>query len=146
MLADALKTLLGTTFVMYTKIHGFHFNVEGGDFPQYHKFLNDYYSDVYETIDGIGEYIRILDSYTPGSISRMLELSVIEEQTKIPRAELMIAELLTDSDTMIELVKQIFEVATNEGEQAVANYMADLQDIYGKHRWMLRSILKKDRA
>lgn len=146
MLSENLKTLLGTTFAMYTKIHGFHFNVEGSDFPQYHEFFNDFYTDVYSTIDRIGEYIRTLDSYTPGSISRMLELSILEEQTKIPRAELMMAELLDNSEKIIELVKNIFEEAANDGEQSIANYMADLQGIYSKHRWMLRSILKTDRS
>lgn len=146
MLADNLKTLLGSTFVEYTKIHGFHFNVEGNDFPQYHEFLNSYYSDVYDTIDVIGEYIRILDSYAPGGVSRMLELSVIEDQLKIPRAELMFEELLHDADKMIALVQEIFDVATQERQQSIANYMADLQDMYGKKRWMIRSILRKDRA
>lgn len=146
MLADNLKTLLGSTFVLYTKIHGFHWNCEGEDFPQYHKFLNDYYSTVYETIDKIGEYIRILDSYAPGSLSRMLELSIISEQTKIPRASLMLEELLADTERMIEFIKPLFEEATQNNEQAIANYLADLQDIYGKHRWILRSVLKKSRG
>lgn len=145
MLADNLKTLLGSTFVQYTKIHGFHFNVEGSDFPQYHEFLNAYYSDVYATFDTIGEYIRILDAYTPGAVSRMAELSIIEDQTKIPRAELMFVELLGDAEKMIALVQEIFDVATEERQQAIANYMADLQDLYGKRRWMIRAILKKDR-
>jgi starvation-inducible DNA-binding protein len=145
MLADNLKVLLGSTFVEYTKIHGFHFNVEGSDFPQYHKFLNKYYEDVYGTIDTIGEYIRILDSYTPGGVSRMMELSVIQDQIKVPRAELMFAELLHDSDIMIELVKTIFNEATEAQEQSIANFMADLQELYSKKRWMMRAILKRDR-
>lgn len=146
MLADNLKVLLGSTFVLYTKVHGFHFNVEGRDFPQYHAFFGDFYSEVYETIDKVGEYIRTQNSYTPGNLSRMLELSVIQEQTKIPRAELMMAELLEDSDTMVNLVTQLFDLATEHRDQGVANYMADLQDLYSKKAWMLRSILKTTRA
>ena len=61
MLAEQLKILLGSTFVYYTKIHGFHFNVEGDNFPQYHEFLNTFYAETYATIDTIGEYIRSLD-------------------------------------------------------------------------------------
>ena len=145
MLADDLKTLLGSTFVLYTKIHGFHFNVEGSDFPQYHEFFGDYYSEVYATFDKIGEYIRILNSYTPGNLQRLIELSVLEEQQKIPRATLMFEELLQDSIKMIDLVKNIFDVATEQKEQAIANYLADLQDLYGKKTWMIRSILKTAR-
>lgn len=146
MLVDELKTLLGSTFVVYTKIHGFHFNIEGENFPQYHEFLGTFYSDVYETIDVIGEYIRTLNSYSPGCLSRMMDLSVIPEQEKIPRAELMFEELLGDSTKMIELVSTIFDVATQERAQGIANYMAELQDLYSKKQWMIRSILKKARA
>jgi starvation-inducible DNA-binding protein len=146
MLADNLKTLLGSTFVVYTKTHGFHWNIEGPDFPQYHKFLKKMYENIYETIDTIAEYIRTLDSYSPGSLSRMIELSIIEEQYKIPRAELMLEELLENSETMTRLVVEIFDIATKQNAQGIANYMAELQDLYTKNAWMLRATLKKARA
>jgi len=146
MLADNLKTLLGSTFVLYTKTHGFHWNIEGSDFPQYHKFLQEMYEEIYESIDTIAEYIRSLDSYSPGSLARMLELSIIEEQYKIPRAELMLAELLEDVGKMTSLVTDIFDVATKDRAQGIANYLAELQDLYTKKAWMLRSILKSQRA
>jgi starvation-inducible DNA-binding protein len=146
MLADKLKTLLGSSFVLYTKTHGFHWNIEGPDFPQYHEFLNTMYGEVYETIDTIAEHIRALDTYAPGSVARMLELSIIEEQYKIPRAELMLAELLENSEQIIALIIEVFELASAQNAQDVANYMAELQALYNKKAWMLRSTLKKARA
>lgn len=146
MLADKLKTLLGSSFVLYTKTHGFHWNIEGPDFPQYHEFLNTMYGEVYETIDTIAEHIRALDTYAPGSVARMLELSIIEEQYKIPRAELMLAELLENSEQIITLILEVFEIATAQNAQDVANYMAELQALYNKKAWMLRSTLRKTRA
>jgi len=146
MLADNLKTLLGSTFVVYTKTHGFHWNIEGSDFPQYHEFLKNMYEEIYESIDTIAEYIRTLGVYSPGSLARMLELSIIEEQYKVPRAELMLAELLDDVDKMTTLVTDIFDVATNERAQGIANYLAELQDLYTKKAWMLRATLNKKRA
>jgi starvation-inducible DNA-binding protein len=145
MLAEDLKVLLGSTFVLYTKTHGFHWNIEGSNFPQYHKFLNKMYDEIYESIDTIAEYIRTLDSYSPGSLGRMLELSIIEEQYKIPRAELMLEELLADCQKMIALVTQLFDVATEEKAQGIANYLAELQDLYSKKAWMIRATLKKAR-
>jgi starvation-inducible DNA-binding protein len=145
MLADDLKTLLGSTFVIYTKTHGFHWNIEGSDFPQYHKFLQKMYEEIYESIDTIAEYIRTLDVYSPGSLARMLELSIIEEQYKIPRAELMLEELLEDVSKMTALVTDIFDVATKERAQGIANYLAELQDLYTKKAWMISATLKKSR-
>lgn len=146
MLKDDLKTLLGTTFTFYVKIHGFHFNVEGPDFPQYHQFLSDFYTDVYGGIDRIGEYIRTLDGYTPGALSRYIELSAIQDQTQIPRAELMMIELAQDNDTMLKVLDATFKTASNENKQGIANFIAERLDAHEKWGWMLRSILNKARA
>jgi len=145
MLADNLKVLLASTEVFSLKSRNFHWNIEGSDFPQYHAFYGDLYSETYKTVDTIAEYIRVLDSYTPGSLSRYAELTVIQDQTKVPRAELMFTETYQDTMKMIELTMSLFDVATQEKQQGIANYMAELQDLYGKKAWMIRSILKKGR-
>jgi starvation-inducible DNA-binding protein len=145
MLSDSLKTLLASTQSFAIKSQNFHWNVEGSDFPQYHQFFDTLYGDVAGTIDQIAEYVRILGAYTPGSLTRYAELSVIQDQTKIPRAELMFQESLQDCETMIHLVVEMFDQATQERQQGIANYMAELQDLYAKKAWFIRSILKKER-
>ena len=48
MLAELLKTLLASDFSFYLKSHMFHWNIEGRDFYQYHKFLHFInYKDTY---------------------------------------------------------------------------------------------------
>jgi starvation-inducible DNA-binding protein len=145
MLADNLKVLLASTQSFAIKSQNFHWNIEGSDFPQYHAFFDTLYGDVSGTIDQIAEYIRILGHYTPGSLTRYAELTIITDQTKIPRAELMFVESLQDCEKMSELVVAMFDEATNERQQGIANFMAELQDLYGKKAWFIRSILKKER-
>jgi starvation-inducible DNA-binding protein len=145
MLSDNLKVLLASTQAFAIKSQNFHWNVEGSNFPQYHAFFDTLYGDVSATIDPIAEYIRILGHYTPGSLTRYAELSIIQDQVKIPRAELMFVESLQDCETMTELVVAMFDEATNERQQGIANYMAELQDLYGKKAWFIRSTLKRER-
>jgi starvation-inducible DNA-binding protein len=146
MLSDDLKVLQASSFAYYVKAAGFHWNVEGKNFPEYHKLLGKIYTDVYETIDTIAEYIRALDSYTPGSLSRFSELSVIGEQLKIPRAELMFAELLADTQVLLGVIMSCFTTATAENQQGIANFLSERQAAMQKHAWMMRSILKQDRG
>lgn len=146
MLSENLKQLLGTTFVFYVKIHGFHFNVEGPDFPQYHEFLGDFYADVYGSIDKVGEYIRTLDAYSPGAVSRYQELSAIQDQVLVPRAELMMAELLRDNEIMIQCLNACFSAAEAENKQGIMDFLAQRLDSHEKWGWMLKSILKRARA
>ncbi len=147
MLADTLKVLLATSYAFVIKAQNFHWNVVGPDFPEYHKFLGDLYSEVYDNaIDQTAEYVRTLQAYTPGSIERFAELSAIHGQTKVPRAELMFAELEQDNQKILEMWKQAFHVAEQADEQGIADFIASRIDAHGKHGWMLRSILKRDRA
>lgn len=145
MLSDNLKVLLASTQSFAIKSQNFHWNVEGSNFPQYHKFFNTLYKDVNATIDPIAEYIRILGHYTPGSLTRYAELSIIQDQTKIPRAELMFAESLQDCEAIGQLVVAMFDEAANENQHGIENYMAELQDLYGKKAWFIRSTLKRER-
>lgn len=146
MLVDELKVLLASTFSFYLKSHNFHWNVEGTDFVQYHEFLGTLYQEVFESVDKIAEYIRTLDSYTPGSLVRFSELSIIQDQTKIPRAELMFMELQDDNIKMIELLNSCFASAESENKQGIANFLAERIDFHNKQGWMFRSILRKNRS
>jgi starvation-inducible DNA-binding protein len=147
MLADDLKTLLATEYAFVIKAQNFHWNVEGPDFSQLHKFFGKIYDEVYDnSIDRTAEYIRTLEEYSPGSFERFIELSQIAGQTKIPRARLMIEELLNDNTTMIDLLNRVFESAAAEKQEGIANFIAERIDAHGKHGWMLRSFLKDQRA
>jgi starvation-inducible DNA-binding protein len=138
---------LATEYAFVIKAQQFHWNVEGPDFAQLHKFFGKIYDEVYEnSIDQTAEFIRILDDYTPGSFERFGELSVIRGQTKIPRARLMIEELLANNGQMIELLNQCFAEAEQENQQGIADFIAGRIDAHGKHGWMLRSFLKDQRA
>lgn len=147
MLAESLKVLLATSYAFVIKAQNFHWNCEGPNFPQYHDFLGKLYNEVYDNaIDQTAELIRQLDSYTPGSIARFAELNKLQDQTKIPRSELMMAELYQDNQILLNLWKEAFHIAEQADEQGIADFIASRIDAHGKHNWMLRSILKKERA
>jgi starvation-inducible DNA-binding protein len=147
MLVDDLKILLATQYAFVIKCQFCHWNVEGGDFAQLHEFFGDIYEEVYDnSIDQTAEFIRILDDYTPGSFERFAELSLVPGQTKVPRARLMIQELLADSQTLIDHLNQCFASAEAENQQGIADFVAGRIDAMGKHRWQLRSFLREERA
>ena len=81
-----------------------------------------------------------------GSFERFAELSEIKGQTKIPRARLMIEELLANNTQLLELLNKCFAIAESENQQGIANFIAERIDAQQKHGWMLRSFLKDERA
>ena len=146
MLSDDLKTLLASTYAFAIKAQYFHWNVEGSNFAQYHKFFEEVYLEINENaIDQIAEYIRTLDTYAPGSFERFSELSVISGQTKVPRAAIMMQELLDDNRALETILEQSFQSAGAEKNRGIENFIAERLDAHAKHGWMLKSFLKESR-
>ena len=142
-LGDALRIALADTFCLYLKTHFYHFNVEGEDFYQYHKFFNDLYEELQDAFDAIGEHIRALNEYTPASLSRFTDLTNISDGIMIPSAVEMARNLLEDNNKVIETLKNAYTLAESEGEVGLANFLQDRIDIHKKHGWMLRASIKQ---
>jgi starvation-inducible DNA-binding protein len=141
-LIQQLKVILGTNFALYFKTHGFHWNVEGVNFQQYHDFFAELYTSIFNNTDLIAEKIRMLDAYAPGSLLRMLELADVEESAIIPSPISMMSELKRDNDRMMVHLRAGIVAAENAGEPAIGNFLQDLLDQHQKHAWMLRSFIK----
>ena len=142
MLIDELKKVHADAFTFYLKAHFYHWNVEGPTFPQYHDFLQNLYQEVFASIDTLAELIRTLDSYAPGTLTRLKELTSIEETDDVPDAKTMMTRLLQENNILRASLLTAYTTADTTGEVGIANFLQDRIQAHEKHSWMLRSILK----
>lgn len=140
-LLEKLKVLLATNFSFYLKLHFFHWNVTGPNFPQYHEFFGDLYEEVFAANDDIAEHIRAVKGYAPGSLSRYLDLTLVKDQIDVVPAEQMISIAIQDNDKVLDVLTQAYLAAEQNSEHGLANFLQDRIDIHKKHAWMLRSTL-----
>ena len=141
-LIQQLRVILGTNFGLYFKSHSFHWNIEGQNFSEYHRFLGKFYTSVFDQTDSIAEKLRMLDVYAPTSIGRLLELSDIQEEDSIPDALEMLRRLNSDNDRFIFHLRAGIVAADEANEPAISNFLQDLLDKHQKQAWMLRSFIK----
>jgi len=141
-LVQALKVVLANHYAYSLKAQNFHWNVEGPDFKQYHDLFADIYEEVYGSVDIIAERVRTLGAYTPGSFGRYSQLSQIEDQIEIPNAQSMIQKLLSDIQVIQTTIKTCYDLAEQSGNHGLSNLMAERQDAFAKHAWMLTATLK----
>ena len=141
-LVQSLKVSLANHYAFYLKAHYYHWNVTGPNFPQYHTFLEKIYTEVYGVVDKIAEEIRTLDSYAPGSFNRFIQLSQIQGDETVPPAEVMMQRLLEDIPVMLTSINRVYVLAEQEGCHNISNFMAERQDAFNKHAWMIKSTLK----
>jgi starvation-inducible DNA-binding protein len=143
-LVAILKGLTADAVALTYKAKGFHWNVEGDDFPQWHEKLDDIYEDLDGAIDTFAEWIRMIDvnSYAPFSLSRLAGLSSIPENPVSTDPESMIADLCDSFDIAIAKYVAGFDAATAAKQNGLANFMADRQTALQKWCWQLRASLK----
>ena len=141
-LQEVMKKVLADTFAMYLKTHNYHWNVEGPLFSQYHSFFGTLYEELHDAVDPIAEEIRAMDVYAPGSFTRFMELTDIEDETTIPDSREMVRRLSLDNDKVLQSLNVAFKLATNFDKQGLADFLAGRIDVHNKHAWMFRSLLK----
>jgi starvation-inducible DNA-binding protein len=141
-LQKAAKVAFASEYSFYLKAHFFHWNVEGPDFSQLHELFGNIYEEVYGSIDGFAERIRAIGAYAPGSNSRFNMLSQIDDESQVLPAEVMVQQLLQDSDNMVVILKKVYDVAEVAGEHGFSNFLAERMDAHRKHSWQLRATLK----
>ena len=139
-LIEGLGRLVGTLVAFKYKAHGYHWNVEGDDFPQFHALFESIYEDVDSSSDPMAENIRKLDSYAPFKLTRFVQLSEITETDVTTDPKVMSADLLVSNEKIISMLMDTFDVASSTRQQGVANFLAERIDAHQKWSWQLRVI------
>ena len=140
-LTNTLVKSLADSAAFYLKAQGFHWNVEGSDFPMYHDFFGELYSDVYGAVDTIAELIRTLDVKAPAGINTLSKLTGIADSTATT-CEAMIDELFKDNQVVLSSLTACYNQAERFSEFGISNFIQDRIQAHKKHAWMLRSMTK----
>ena len=138
----ALKAAFASEYAFALKAQNFHWNTEGASFYQLHLLFERIYDEVYGVVDQFAEELRALEIYAPASLGRFSMLSAVEDENHVPDERGMVEELLADSEKMAGIFKLLFEMAEQNGDHGLSNFLADRQDQHKKHSWMLRATLK----
>jgi starvation-inducible DNA-binding protein len=141
-LQKAAKVAFASTFSFYLKAHNFHWNITGPDFLEYHELFGKIYEEVYGSIDDFAEKIRSLDTFVPASLDRFSMLTLIDDETNILDQDSMLTELYQDNQKMVKLLKMVYDVAEQVGENGFSNFLAERMDAHRKHGWMLKSSMQ----
>jgi starvation-inducible DNA-binding protein len=140
-LARALSYLLADSFSVYHEAHGFHWNVKGPDFAQYHELFSDIYEDLFSSVDTIAEMILKLGYDAPFHLSRLVEMRTIAESEPEDTPSSMSMELLKSITQLTGELKAVFTVANDMNEQGIANFISERIDMCQKWQWQLRASL-----
>jgi starvation-inducible DNA-binding protein len=138
-LVEAMKRLFATNFQYYVKAHGFHVNVNGPDFSEYHALFAEVYEMADDATDTIGEHIRAIQGIAPFSLKRIMELGDIKDSAERPDALKMTKDLLADSQVLMNHYEECHDMAMEYKVYGLVNFIEGEMDNLAKIMWKLRS-------
>mgnify|MGYP003655048633 CR=1 FL=1 len=137
-----LSDTQASIFVLFQKTWIYHWDVVGPDFQQLHTLFGGQYETMFEEIDTLTEHMRYLNMKPVSTLTRVVEVSEIEEASSSINAEGMLSDLLYSNKKLIEILKSISEEADNQKQYATANLVQSIMETHGKFVWQLRSFLE----
>lgn len=142
--ADELVKILADENVLYIKTKNAHWNVEGSDFYEKHKFFESQFRQLDEAIDNVAERIRFLGHYAPATLRSYLNLTHLTEQTREKNdSQGFITELLADHQSIIIILREHIKTFVDEVHDAgTSDFITGLMKEHEKMAWFLRSHLK----
>jgi starvation-inducible DNA-binding protein len=140
--AGALEQVLADTYALYTKTHGYHWNVEGPRFIQLHLLFETQYNEVWTALDTIAERIRSLGQLVP-ALESIGAKSSLKADNGVPSEDQMLANLVAANEAVVKSARTCLELAEDAGDQATADLMTQRCAIGEKAAWMLRAHIAK---
>ncbi|MGN7479651.1 Dps family protein [Solibacillus silvestris] len=136
-----LNDLVATWSVMYTKLHNYHWYVNGPSFFTLHTKFEELYNEVTLNLDEIAERILTKGGKPVATLKENLDLSLIKEATGKEETEEMVSTLIADFNTIMEALEKAMEAASEEGDDRTEDMLNAQYQSLEKHTWMLNAYL-----
>ena len=141
--AEHLDQHLADLHVLYSKLHNYHWNVEGKGFFTLHTKLEELYDGVAEEIDAVAERILMIGHRPSASLAAYLKKAKLKEAASAPvSCEDIAADLLSDYGTLVSGLRTGIAAAQDAGDEVSVDLMIGSLSEYEKTIWMLDAFLK----
>lgn len=143
-LASKLSELLGSVVQFSYLAQGYHWNVKGPEFYQFHEFFEEIYEDAFESVDPLAENIRKLGYPAPFALEDFLALSCLDVRPVTEDPIDMSRSLYDANKRLVEKYMYAFKSAEACNQQGVADFLAGRIDMHQKWHWMLETTVGED--
>src|SRR4029077_17324471 len=105
-IAEVMNRLLADEHIVYTKTRNYHWNYEGDNFIEMHKFYEGQYEELAEMIDEIAERTRMIGHHAEGRLKDFLKLANLEEEEYTTKQDEQVKNLTDDHETLIRIIRK----------------------------------------
>ena len=141
-LFKALNKQVANFSVFFTKLHHYHWYVEGPQFYQLHEKFEELYDEMNELYDEFAERLLMIGGNPVSSLKSYLELTSLSEGSGKEAALVMAKHVLNDFKLMNTELKEVLEIAQKLGDEVTADLVIGAMTSFEKHIWMLSATVK----
>ncbi|MCK9470513.1 MAG: Dps family protein [Bacilli bacterium] len=141
-LIDNLNREVANLGVLYTKLHNFHWFVDGVKFFELHEKFEELYDEVTEHFDAVAERILMLDGTPFATLKEFLANATVKEAGAKLDGKQMVQELLKDFELLQKELTETIKVAQELEDEVTADLLIGMLASLQKHSWMFRTYLK----
>lgn len=143
-LTQITRSLMADNIALKFKAHGYHWNVEGDDFKQFHDFFGGIYENYDAATDTYAEWLRVFKEYAPYRLVDFFDSSSVGEPLIVGDAQPMLSDLYISIEKHIEDLVIAGKLATASNEFGLANFFADRQTVSQKFCWQIRASMENE--
>ncbi|WP_164668919.1 Dps family protein [Virgibacillus doumboii] len=139
-LINFLNQLLSNYFVMYVKLHRYHWFIQGKHFFQLHEVFEEMYTTFAADLDDIAERVLMIDGKPLATMIKYIKEATLEEATADDKEDEIIRQLITDYKQMISEIKEEgIPEASERNDEPTVDLLVTLQGKLEKYIWMLHA-------
>ena len=136
-----LNKLVANLTVLYTKLHSFHWYVNGRSFYTLHTVFENYYNYTTATLDEAAERLLAIGGRPVSTLKGALETATIEEATEKETTSEMVAAVFHDFELLKADLSKLMELSEEEGDQGTSDFALGVKTQLEKNVWMLKAYL-----
>ncbi|HEY4601636.1 MAG TPA: DNA starvation/stationary phase protection protein [Cerasibacillus sp.] len=141
-LVNYLNQLLSNQFVMYVKLHRYHWYIQGSHFFQLHDLFEEMYDEFAKQLDETAERLLMIRGKPLATMASYLKVASLVEASADNTEEEMMTQLLSDLNQLISEIRDLGLPLANDGQDEVTiDTLIGFQRYYEKMQWMLQAYL-----
>lgn len=135
-IADALQSILGSTYRLLVKTQIHHWNVVGPLFHPIHLLTEEHYENMFEAVDTIAERIRALGHPTAAPV-----IGTEKDKASTMSAQDLLADLVADHEALCREMREAASAADDADDIVTNDMLVARLTFHEKAIWMLKAML-----
>lgn len=141
---QGLRRQVANSFVLFLNYKHYHWQTYGPLFRDLHKLFDDFADEAMENIDPVAERIRMIGQDPPANPNDLADLASVSIAAPHSTMREMVEEAQRNLLTVIRETRDTTRAADDRNDPGTVDILSKAVQIYEKHEWWLRDILRKD--